>query len=541
MLKVLICDDEPNVCQLINKLIDWEALEMVNVGMVDNGIDAYNYINEKRPHIVISDVRMPGYDGIELIKLVHKENIETKFIIISGHKQFEYAHAALKYGVEDYLLKPIKKNEINDILQQIKEEYELSEKIKSGQVQLYEQIEENSEILKEYFFDHLINSTVDSNEFEYENLNQINKKYNLNFIEGVFKVFIIQLDKTSDSEDRVKDRHVISKLRERVLGYLDAFPCENIVTFKENRIMAVLNYAFDQMENIRHELHNILDDAMNFIAVYDCYLITIGVGKKETDYKKIKEAVKTAENVIYSRMFLGTNRMIYYEDVSSVKRDAKEFFNPELKQQLINIMESLDSDSMKRYLKNTISDFINNEIINPQELLILCDLILNTILDAANSNKLVEIDSKKITEAFHSEVQKAYHYKMLILFISNITDEYFIKCNEIKSNQEDLPIRTAKAYIEDHFSEFISLEDIAEQVHLNSVYFSYLFKKKQGINFSEYLINYRIEKAKKMLKETSDNISVIAGQVGYKDSKHFSKLFKKIVGLRPIEYRKLYS
>ena len=121
MLKMIISDDEKMICLLISQLLDWENLGIEIVGMAYTGIEAYEMIKEKKPDIVISDIRMPGYDGLELIKKIKEDKIETEFVMISGFKQFEYAQRAMKYGVKYYLLKPIEEEKLLEIVLEIKE------------------------------------------------------------------------------------------------------------------------------------------------------------------------------------------------------------------------------------------------------------------------------------------------------------------------------------------------------------------------------------------------------------------------------------
>lgn len=116
MLKVIIADDEKMICLLISQLLDWKELDFEIAGMAYTGIDAYQMIVEHRPDLVITDIRMPGYDGIELIKKVKEAGIQTEFIMISGFKQFEYAQNAMKYGVKYYLLKPIEEDKLLEIV-----------------------------------------------------------------------------------------------------------------------------------------------------------------------------------------------------------------------------------------------------------------------------------------------------------------------------------------------------------------------------------------------------------------------------------------
>ncbi|EIW26972.1 response regulator receiver protein, partial [Pelosinus fermentans A11] len=114
MLKVLIADDEEKICQLIEKLIDWQALDMKLSGVANNGIEALEKIEALSPDVVITDIRMPGYDGLDLVKKTRELNVGVEFVIISGYRHFEYAQTAIKYGVSDYLLKPIKKQELTE-------------------------------------------------------------------------------------------------------------------------------------------------------------------------------------------------------------------------------------------------------------------------------------------------------------------------------------------------------------------------------------------------------------------------------------------
>lgn len=120
MLKVVIVDDEKMICSLISQLLDWEELGAKIVGMAYTGTEALEMIQEQRPDIIISDIRMPGYDGLELIKRTKEAGIESEFVMISGFKQFEYAQNAMKYGVKYYLLKPIEEDKLTEIIKESK-------------------------------------------------------------------------------------------------------------------------------------------------------------------------------------------------------------------------------------------------------------------------------------------------------------------------------------------------------------------------------------------------------------------------------------
>lgn len=112
MLKVIIADDEEQICMLIQALVDWAAMDMEIVGIAHNGLEALEFVKKYHPDILVTDIRMPGCNGLELIEAVKKRNREIEVVIISGYAEFEYAQSAIKYGVGDYLLKPINQEQL---------------------------------------------------------------------------------------------------------------------------------------------------------------------------------------------------------------------------------------------------------------------------------------------------------------------------------------------------------------------------------------------------------------------------------------------
>src|SRR5690554_5964851 len=123
MIRVIVADDEYKVCQLICQLINWDELGMELVGTASNGIEALEMIEREKPDLVLTDIRMPGYDGIEVLKRVRENNPDIEFIIISGYSHFEYAQSAIEYGVSNYILKPIDAEVLNATLQKVRKRY----------------------------------------------------------------------------------------------------------------------------------------------------------------------------------------------------------------------------------------------------------------------------------------------------------------------------------------------------------------------------------------------------------------------------------
>ena len=188
MLKILIADDELYISQLIYKMVDWEARDITVVGMVSNGKEALEAIEQHKPDIVITDIRMPGMDGLELVKYTKEKNWDISYIIISGYKYFEYAHTALNLGVEHYLLKPIDKMELESILNQICASIH-EKKHLSNSKEWKSKAEKGEKMMRKHFLNSIIYDHVQTIPLEKEKEN-----YCIEFQNSWFQAFYIKID-----------------------------------------------------------------------------------------------------------------------------------------------------------------------------------------------------------------------------------------------------------------------------------------------------------------------------------------------------------
>ena len=208
MLRVVLADDENKVILLMQKLIDWEALGYEIAGTANDGLRALELVREKQPHLLITDVRMPGCDGIELIQRAKALQPKLHFIVISGYRKFEYAQNALKYGVEDYLLKPLKQEELTGILLRLKE--------KMGQEAALEfQLKRSGEHQQELLLDALLGTAERGTSFL--SAGQANGEYGFHLGSGTYAAAVIRVD-VPDAESyqdgyRILLRHALEIVR----------------------------------------------------------------------------------------------------------------------------------------------------------------------------------------------------------------------------------------------------------------------------------------------------------------------------------------
>ncbi len=194
MLDVLILDDEPHVSQLIVSLIDWESLSMRVCGTAQDGKTGLDMISRLKPDLVITDIRMPGYDGLELIQRASASRPDLDFIIISGFKHFEYARTAIKYGVEDYLLKPIKKQELTDTLLKLTHKHREHRLHTDRNHTLSDHLHKYYAKLRADLYDDYIISPATTG----KSLEEAASLYHYSFSPGLFQICIIKVDAPSE-------------------------------------------------------------------------------------------------------------------------------------------------------------------------------------------------------------------------------------------------------------------------------------------------------------------------------------------------------
>ena len=257
MLKVLIADDERKVCQLIEKLIDWQALDMQVTATAENGIEALERIKEHHPDIVITDIRMPGYDGLDLIRLGQEINPRMEFIIISGYRHFEYAQTAIRYGVNAYILKPIKKDDLTGTLKKLGSKFQKETLQLSYEEQIRQTLKTDEETLRQAFLSDLVCRR--SKDRLQLSLEQICREFHFSFFPGCFCMVILKMDgHVLDNAENL--RFMSDKVRSITERLLDSYVREYELTAFDSSFYLLLNFEEEQRANIRRQMKTLLDE-----------------------------------------------------------------------------------------------------------------------------------------------------------------------------------------------------------------------------------------------------------------------------------------
>jgi len=528
-MRVLIADDEKKICSLINHLVDWESLGMEVIGFAHDGVESCRMINELLPDLVITDIRMPGFNGLEVIKEIKAQHPHIQFIIISGFKQFDYALEALQSGVVNYLLKPINQTELLYTLNKIKEHYieqnESSVKVKKLEVAN----EENRKRARKQWLLDLINE----NSSEVIDIEVVNERFSFDFRAGFFNIAILKIDGISNKE--LSSKHFKNKvgwlLRTQMVHCYDF---EH--TFYAGKFIVLFNYE-SEFNAIRQSLVNVLE-ALQDEDIFKGYSVTIGLGTCEVNPENIYNSYKIALTNVYERLNLGTNKLISDGVLAETTYDdTQKQFN----KLFINAIEFNDMDKLYDALSFLKENFFVSANYSGSTILSVTKEVFNLYILALSKFSLGFDFGSDVSKSFFDEIENIAPKTNVFNYLESTIIKMFQDSLDEKNNRDSKPIAKAKKYISQNFATGITLEDVAYEVGFSSAYFSTLFKNKTGETFSGYLFNIRMEEAKRQLRETQNTVVVICESVGYFDIKHFTKGFKKHTGLKPKEYRKLYS
>jgi len=534
MLKVLIADDEEKICRLIEKLIDWKTLDMGLSGVANNGVEALEKIEALSPDVVITDIRMPGYDGLDLVKKTRELNSGVEFVIISGYRHFEYAQTAIKYGVSDYLLKPINKQELSETLKKIRVRFNE----KNEQLTYEERVrlarKSDAERFRTIWFSNVLYRNRGGQD---SGLEEINKQYYYQLKPGCFQIVCVKFDGTSVPDEKNLEflAEKTTQIAEQMLRG-QVFDWELYV--ENSHIYIFLNYGEEHRRFIRRQCKNILNELAVLESILEGLRVTIGFGLAVCEITQLSSSLKSARHLVEQRLVAGNGKLLEGELRSSDHLASSQWFT-QFNQHMNTALESLDRQQVRDCLMKLKDWLLRQADMTGHEILQMCREVCNLYLFFMKNHKIPA--EQNFMERFNQGVEFCSSASEVLRCIIKEISASYDKAVDGKMRENNRPIRIAKKYIREHYQDAITLETVSEVAGFNPTYFSSLFKKETGKNFLEFLSEIRMEQAKCLLKETNRSVASICEEVGYSDVKYFTKNFTKYSGLKPNEYRKLYS
>lgn len=528
MIKVLIADDEELIRKLIRRLADWEALGMEVVAEAGDGYTAYNLIVEHQPDIVIADIRMPGIDGLSLARQIHKINPNISFMLVSGYQEFEYAQEALKLCVKDYILKPIRKEELTNSLIRIRDAILNANETKATHDEIRSLAERTSARMRIQFLKDIVVHHMDSQGFS---VGQINHEYGYHFSEGVFQFVFFKCSGSSKKETlpSLDNNRLFNLLSEKLLPL-----CHDAERFFFNhKLCILLNYAADQRAAVQRTVEEFCASIKGSPAFWGYTPFTTAMGRPVNRIAALQDALQSASDCLDSRFFLGAGRFLTAER-REVQASKETLISESDERRFCELLELHNA----AHLKQWTAEMLSRAFAHPERPSLVTEL----------SCSIAEMFRRQKRKPFGHPIEGCWEELYDSICSADrrveLLDAFYTMIDAWYSEEDagsSAYVRFAKEYIRKNYKKNIRLTDIAQAENLNPSYLSRIFKETTGKTFSDYLTFYRMEIAKELLCSISMNISEAALAVGYCDSKHFSKSFKKVVGITPKEYRNLHA
>ncbi|MFV0342536.1 MAG: response regulator [Anaerocolumna sp.] len=518
-MKLLIVDDEMQIRTGLEQGINWSEMGFTDVFTAQNGVEALELCNRYKTELIITDIRMPGIDGIELSRRIMRNYQLVEIIILSGYSDFKYAKEAIKLGAFDYLLKPININELLESVQRAKDS--IMQKFHATKnMEAYQQINRERELQQL-----ILNKDKIAREDEKKLCDYLTINYKKELVAGICSV------------DKIKDKNI-----EQLIIYLETYLSEIFKGYgvdilfwnKENLFFIMEVFTEAELErkkkkltiellNLNKILKNQFDNTVSVVFSF------------KGDIDQIITLFNQCDNSLKHRLYKGKEMIISRADITEYKQIP---ISPIEVEEIREHIRRFDYTNIHLYLQNIFNRLKEMNITSVDFVKGTC-LELKNILIATVLDKGVDVESIfEYNRDWINDIPNYYTLQEYFEWIDNLYYIIFEGLTQLLGKHHSRVIVQAVDYISNHYGENINLESTAEYANKSKNYFSYLFKKEMGVSFVEYLNNIRVEQAKKLLDSTDEMTYEISEKVGYSDYKYFSSVFKKVTGMSPIQYRK---
>lgn len=535
-IKVFLVEDEMVIRRGIKNSIDWEKEGYIFCGEASDGELAYPMIIKEKPDILITDIRMPFMDGLELCKLVKKELPNIKILILSGYDEFDYAKEAIRLGVTEYLLKPISSGKLLEALNGVSESIRREKEDKDLVRKYMEEMLENTEHEKQKFFEQMIAGNLSM-----ADALETGKKYEMNLSAGMYNLLLFRF--TLGEENRKSGEllgeaeYAIEKLTERL---------EYVFEFQRG----VEGWAFllmaDNEEQMSERVKELSKDLEEIMKNYSTIAYFGGIGQPVARLRELEESFREAERALAARFTMELNRIISVEDIRMAQNvdtlDDIEITSFGEIEKTRTILEKFLNNGAEDEIDEFVDVYINElpeenlkSVLMRQYIIMDAYIVMMSFCEKIEG---IEGEMQAQSEELKNSMKTIQTLEEIKNYIRMLLKKIIGVRDTISGRRYSDIIEIAKDQIrKTYMSDEISLNTIAAEVGMSPSYFSSIFSKEMGKTFVEYLTEIRMDRAKELLMCSSMKTSEIGYEVGYKDPHYFSYIFKKTQNCTPKEFR----
>ena len=532
MIRLMLVDDEPIIRKGISTSIDWKQYGVDIVAEVSNGVDALKKARELKPHIVLSDIRMPMMNGLDLSENLIKEFSDIKIVLLSGYEEFEYAKEAIKIGVKDYLLKPVGEKELIAVITRICDEIAEELEQKREHISLSIVLSENYSHIKSNFLKGIFEGKYISSDIIYQKAKTLELALN----GPRFLIFVIDIDDfaiiTEGTLEREKEslKYGVMNISEEVMrSKLSGFVCHGDF----ERLIGLMNVETCLDKGF---LDALCAEIQYCVKKHLGLSISIGLGRVYNDIQEIKTSYTEAIAALRNKIYLGRGSIIPFKEEYAREIVVPILYTSSEEKEIISYIAALDINNLNASIEKIISKYTDNQS-SFESIRNMCCRLTVISLSSLEGMGINVTNAVGVNFNPYKEVIKFDTLESLRKWLSSFFDKIVSLVYENRTQKFNSIIKSVLKHIEENYDSDLSLGKVAGMVYVTPNYLSRIFKQEMGVNFVDWLNGFRVEKAKALLMESGIKSYEVAEKVGYKDYKYFSSIFKKFTGYSPKQYK----
>ena len=530
---ILIVDDEQLIRQGLRARIEYLGIDVDEIFEAENGLMALRLQEEHPIDVVITDIRMPDMDGLELIQEMQKKNNQIKFVVLSGYAEFSYAETAIRLGVKAYLLKPVSNDDLKAAFDKAYKEMEQTASVRQ-EVQMKKRMDREKQVYQQEKALNALFSSQEAGAVTREQLCKLcgyDEKMWAGGAESVLYLAILHINKESFEHQRFRPvDHELVRFMIRIIFEEIQAPCEKLLvnSLSDTRQMYGI-FIGDDKKKLRMEVERIYMRMRSVLEKKMGIYLTIGVSRcrSQLEGKETSEA----RQALKQRIIYGKANIYFYEDIRIL--GEQEFPVSQL-----HLLEQYIEQNEIFKVKNLVQEIFSEELVKKYGsayLRIMWIRILNLLLHHYERRGRNAAEIEKMLQNYNllDRIQSLQEIRQKII-------EMVMECVSTESVADAnarSKIQMAIGYIQEHFAENLTVNVLAEHYGMSPNYFSSMFKKEMSRSAVNYITELRINQARELLYHSELSVVDISKKVGYEDSQYFFRVFKKYLGMTPLQYR----
>lgn len=529
---LLLADDEQIIREGISRKINWEEEGFKFLPPCEDGESAIEAVRDFQPDVVITDICMPGKDGLEVAQFIAENSPDTLVIILSGYEDFDYARQAMLVNVHEYVLKPLSSRKIRELLERIRQELSRRKAFQLDMNRLLQLQEEHRQVIRERFLCRVLSRPIKTEEIlEYQDILQGQMPAS-----DFYSVLVVDLDSQGKSSPGVltQDLYLLA-VREEIEKFREKVPRMLICQPPEPAVCIIL---FDEKEaSLNHTARYLAEQLGRSISVLPDFTMSIGLGGSVHGMSELHLSTRQAYQALENRLIMGNGSVFLFQDSVDSNADRHNRFLQNA-DRLMNALKQQSADSVSDLVKDFIF-ILRDSGLSPVRIRLEIAKFTFRVIDFLGSleDSLSYDDLNRLSESLAA-----------ISGLGNMesVEDSLVSClgevsGILKENRRTFPekkINEIQAYLEKEYaSPDITVETMTSLFFISPSYLSKLFRQFMDKTFVEYLTGLRVSKACELLKTSDRKLFEISELVGYSDSRYFSSIFKKSTGMTPSQYR----